>query len=549
MKKIATSLLVILLASQLSAKSFYEQLCEFNFNWKNYKSIAPEGDARVFKSDKEYIQAHLGCVLPILRSNPTLNLSSDELKSRAHLIDLLDEYRAKGKFPMNYYRNERIPVFIDEHQTHCAVGYLMQQTGYENLAQRIAAKDNYVWVKDIKDPEVIEWQKNSGLTIEELKLIQGAYFSYMPDAFTHPNRIEIPQKPEVILAFFDKNKHSKKQSVWLMGEGENGVLNGKWIQNYSETLPWIVGYYEKGKRTGQWKEYYQGTNLLCRTENWRDDKLNGTRKRFSRDGKIIEEILFKDGNAITKTNYDFDDSLTYIRKPLDSTLVYTEIYTFNGSLIACGHEKVYNPGNLLWFQNIELTALNTMSISARSAPSYSSIQSFNYGGDFRPIRSFTSPALVEYKKEGDWKYYKEYNVIRPKLKTNSVQEILSRDYPHYANALFLNVKMFDDLKIKSSYDSILISYTDDVLQDFYGYGEQDYAHLRIHYYAPTKLNEQIWDMNSRSIYDFPRIQIIGQYNKNKEKTGTWKYYDKNQTLYKTETFILPRKEEDDITGY
>ena len=45
----------------------------------------------------------------------------------AHAV--LADYARQGRFPINYYRQERIPVFIDEHDTHCAVGYLMQHTG------------------------------------------------------------------------------------------------------------------------------------------------------------------------------------------------------------------------------------------------------------------------------------------------------------------------------------------------------------------------------------------------------------------------------------
>ena len=52
-----------------------------------------------------------------------------------------------------------------------------------------------------------------------------------------------------------------------------------------------------GKRSGRWKEYYPGTAILCRTEHWRNDLLNGVRTRYDKNGKIIETILFKDGEV------------------------------------------------------------------------------------------------------------------------------------------------------------------------------------------------------------------------------------------------------------
>jgi antitoxin component YwqK of YwqJK toxin-antitoxin module len=541
MKKYFASIVLLFFVHQISFATFYDQLCKFNSNWKKYKAQAPAGEDRNFNSDKEYVQAHLSSVLPLLRTNPVTHLNFAQYHSRIRLIELLENYRIVGNFPVNYYCHERIPVFIDQHNTHCAVGYLLQQTGYEDMALRIAAADNYAWVKDIHDSGLPEWQKISGFSLEELKLIQGAYDSYMPNAFYLPNKYEIPQKPACMTAYFEKKFTGQKINyTWCHGEGVNGVLNGRWEQNYAEGMPWIVGYYEKGKRSGQWKEYYQGTKQLCRTENWRNDKLNGIRKRFNRSGVIIEEILFKDGNAITKTNYDLKDSLVWVRRPLDSNLVWTEIFTFGGALIAMGHEKVYNPGNLLWFQNIELTALNSISVSARSA---SLTNGINIKDQNLPIsiyerNLYNSPPLVEYKKEGKWIYYKEYS-------RTAIKEMFS--FPHFGSTLLQSIQIFDNVKMSSDYDSIRIDYTDDLLQKFYGYGNNVYTQLQIRYYD-TESTMIFTEFNrGRIVLTHPprRIKALGQYNQANQKIGVWKHYDRNGIFYKTENFIIPRKEEDD----
>lgn len=548
MKKIISSLLLLFFIQQASARSFYDQLCEFNFNWKKYENQAPKGEVRNFKSDQELIQAHLTSVLLILKSNSVPCLNSKQLTSRMHLIEVLDEYRVDGLFPMNYYREERIPVFIDEHNTHCAVGFLIQETGNETLAQKIALTDNYAWIKDINVDGVTSWQQASGFSMEELKLIQGAYDFYEPMAFTMPNKHEIPQKPACITAYFEnkltgKVLDKKRENIWCYGEGSNGVLNGRWEQNYSVDIPWIVGFFSNGKRTGQWKEYYQGTKHLCRTENWRNNKLNGVRKRFNREGVVIEEIMFVDGEAVTKINYDFVDSLTWIRTPLDSNMVWTEVFTFGGSLIASGHEKVHNPGNLLWFQNIELTALNSASITSRDA-------SVSYVPG-QQQRLFSSPPLVQYNKEGTWKYFKEYGGEK---KSNTVVKMMHENYRHFGDELYISISMFDDLEVKLNYDSISINYSNNVVHDFYGYGEQDFTHLQISYHqAPVDLALNNFDFYSRSMYSSklndepilmtPKIKEFGQINQNDMKFGIWKHYDQRNQLYKTENFILPRKEE------
>lgn len=551
MKKTAITFFALLFLINVSATSLYDQLCAFNFNWKNYENQAPTGEARVFASDKEYIQAHLSSVLAILRSNPGNELSKEQFRSRMHLIGLLDGYRLTGNFPMNYYRNERIPVFIDEHNTHCAVGYLMQQTGHEDMARRISVTDNYVWVKDIQDAEVPAWQKASGFSMDELKLIQGAYDSYMMDAFILPNRYEVPQKPECMTAYFEEPgvepEKRTKWKVWLNGEGKNGVLHGRWEQNYSETLPWITGHYTHGKRSGKWEEYYQGTTQLCRTEFWDNDKLNGIRTRFDRhSGQIIEEILFKDGYAVTKTNYE--QGLKYVRAQIDSTLVWTDIYTSDGELIASGKEKIHNPGKLQWFQNIELTALNSFSLSSQS------INVSNNGGNndlgYQGVDLYAAPPLVEYKKEGAWSYYNTTNAFS--------QYQLQNDY--YGTLYHTFGQDFNRIV---KYDSIRVDYVDNQIQHFYGYGATDFVHLFVEFHDPAPLNVASMNVVSLNDYQFqipiqeqryfsrgyyqhvPVLKTTGQYNECGQKIGEWKHYDEKGVLYKLETFLVPRDDEEE----
>jgi len=264
-------LLLLLTITQSQATSLFDQFRAFNPYWGQYAQRLDGRPAEATGDDVDYVQAHLTEVLRVLSDARTSHLSADQLLSREELMIVLGDYAQQGRFPINYYRHERIPVFIDEHDTHCAVGFLMQHTGCEAMARRMSAADIYAWVREITDPELGAWQIASGFSLEELKLIQGAYDFYLQDAFLLPDKYEVPQKPEQVVRYFEA---ADKHVVWCSGEGAKGVLHGAWVQNYSATLPWIVGYFEHGKRSGHWKEYYKGTDKLCRTEHWRDDKLN-----------------------------------------------------------------------------------------------------------------------------------------------------------------------------------------------------------------------------------------------------------------------------------
>jgi hypothetical protein len=514
-------------------------------------------------------------VLIVLNSNPAKHLTPQKLASRNFLLKVLTDYKAGGKFPINYYRTERIPVFIDDHKTHCAVGFLMQQSGSETLAFATSKLDNYIWVKDIKDPRVLAWQEKSGFTLEELQLIQGAYDSYMPHAFTAPNKYEIPQKPEVKIAYFDEGKifrlHNGGQnsvqsdksklelkSIWFYGNGKNGVLNGKWIQNFAAGVPWIEGYFNNGKRSGQWKEYYQGTDILCRTENWQNDKLNGIRRRFDREtGKTVEEILFKNGNAVKKVNFDFNQGLRYERKPLDSVNVYTEVYTFEGALLASGNEKVHNPGNLLWFQNIELTALNSAAITARDLPKNHNAPSIQRG-----VSLYGSPQLVQYKKEGNWIYYRNSNQDVPEITSNStLSERMLSDFRLLGPDLNLSIRYMNDVKINKGYDSIVATYENNNIRDFYGFGMKEFNHIHMSYF-PVSVNRlfigqlaiyrgqgypnQSYE-NRNNLPVKPLLKEIGQYNSKGLRIGDWKYFNPEEEMTSFKKYIIPYKEEEDET--
>jgi antitoxin component YwqK of YwqJK toxin-antitoxin module len=551
-----TTIFLLLLGFSFSsqANTFFEQLCIFNPNWGKYKQHVPVENERVFLSDKQYIQTHLELVLQVLESADLKHLNGGQLLMRRHLTEVLSDYRLQGVFPINYYCSERIPVFIDEHNTHCAVGYLMRESGYGNLALQISKEDNYIWVKDLKDEQVIEWQQLSGFSLEELKLIQGAYDSYMPFAIEAPNRIEIPQKPEVVAMSFKPKDlvHSKnktgKYKFWIRGEGKDGILHGRWEQNYSPALPWIVGFYQSGKREGKWLEYYQGTDQLCRTEHWKDDKLNGIRTRFNREGNVIEEILFRDGNAVVKTNYELNQSLKYVRLPIGDNIVWTEIYDMGGVLIASGHESVHNPGNLQWFQNIELTALNTMALSSQTMIQSTEISRTGSHLDrgFGSVRLYSEPPLVEYIKQGDWVYYKDdSNIEAINLTTTQafqMDRFFGGGFRRLGGDILPERELLEVPEHLPQFDSLHVNFTDGNANWWNGYSREERLRMEFEWFTSGNLPiSTIYNPYGHQRFNaVSQLKSYGFVNGLDEKINKWYHFDMYGQLSKVEEFIKPQ---------
>lgn len=165
---------------QFQTKAF-NHLFEVNKEWQHHKDVSP-GNQVTFKNDIERIHLHLSLVTRHLKSQNSDHFTSVQLKRRASLLDSLQEYADNRTFPVNKYHNSRTPYFIDESGVHCAVGYLIQKSGQEELAQRIRREHNYDYIRDIKTPGVAEWASSHGFLLEELAWIQPTYQA--PFAFT-----------------------------------------------------------------------------------------------------------------------------------------------------------------------------------------------------------------------------------------------------------------------------------------------------------------------------------------------------------------------------
>lgn len=150
----------------------------------------PVHDAPIV-SDDPALYAHLARVEADLRAADVAHLSPNQRARRAELIEVLHDYRQAGVFPHNHdgvgrtrpvhvtgaFPDDphRTPVFVDEHGTHCAVGYLLAVDGQDALVERIVAGGNLRFVHEIDDPALLAWAHASGFSRDELARIQPSY--------------------------------------------------------------------------------------------------------------------------------------------------------------------------------------------------------------------------------------------------------------------------------------------------------------------------------------------------------------------------------------
>lgn len=184
MKAIFYAFLLGLLMSNFSAHAvvpqahttLYAHMQEVNKEWSH--QMTPKGhlvEIAFFDNDVDRIQKHLQLVEQELRSRPTAHLSADQASKRLQMLDQLQRYWMEGKFPINNHHAIRIPYFIDDFGTACAVGHLLIESGFEEVAQTIHTKMNQAYVHEIPYKELPAWAASHGFTVSELAWIQPGY--------------------------------------------------------------------------------------------------------------------------------------------------------------------------------------------------------------------------------------------------------------------------------------------------------------------------------------------------------------------------------------
>ena len=215
-------------------------------------------------TERERISSHLNYVLQILKNSPATKPS---LQNQRNLnIDLLADYIKLAEFPRDVdYHPERRPCFIDHSGNICAVGYLLEKTKSREEAERINTIYQYEYLLEMKDTALLKWQKQSGLSLRELAMIQPTY------------RIAPPRRS----IFYDEKKKkygtrdvsgkvlikAKYDAIELGSYSQNLVQGGLGTEIVKLKDKWAI-LNSEGKKLTEFKfDKIVGSNSLVKPEN------------------------------------------------------------------------------------------------------------------------------------------------------------------------------------------------------------------------------------------------------------------------------------------
>lgn len=162
-----------------------EHLNEVNAQWPLWQDAVSNTGTTHFTSDAARISAHLRAVRNHLALRTPEGASAFALTQRSALLDTLEHYANRLRFPQNHVLPYRNPIFIDPAGTACAVGHLMVASGHVELARAIQAGFNTGYVHDLLSDDryrhvISQWATEHGFTPDELAWIQPAYAPPIP---------------------------------------------------------------------------------------------------------------------------------------------------------------------------------------------------------------------------------------------------------------------------------------------------------------------------------------------------------------------------------
>lgn len=177
MKKLIVLSVISICSLTANAESLLSGLVNINDRWA-YEQMAWANLAETPNtySETELIQKHLYLVYDELKSRDVKHLSETEKINRSASLENLKCYAERGLFPQNITHQGRRPIFIDGRGVHCAVGYLIKESGSPELSRHISRNMNDAYVLEMDDQYLNEWVSQSGFTPQELAWIQPGYF-------------------------------------------------------------------------------------------------------------------------------------------------------------------------------------------------------------------------------------------------------------------------------------------------------------------------------------------------------------------------------------
>ncbi len=211
---------------------------------------AVQGGSSIDGADEQgRIRTHLRYALRRLRERDTTSLPLTVQQRRAAVLAALQRYIDRGRFPSRTDDDlpGRRPRFVDDRGTHCAVAYLIADSGEPGLVDEIQRRYEYAEVLDMASDRLVVWAEQHGLSVEELAMIQPRYRSAR--SLEHVTRVLEASRYRYTLQCARRLTPVPRIVLQLDGQGKRATLSAQTLDPFSycfvaaaqELLPRLAG--------------------------------------------------------------------------------------------------------------------------------------------------------------------------------------------------------------------------------------------------------------------------------------------------------------------
>lgn len=308
MKNLLTLAFVCIATLVFGNKTTFQKLVEVNKCWTEQHDVLVSSlPLYEQKTEHDWIGIHLALVEQKLRERNAKALNGTQQANRLHCLDILHRYWQEGNFPLNEDYSFRTPIFIDQHNNFCAVGFLMKETGNEVVCRSIAAQTNLAYVKEMKYPELATWADDNGFTIDELAWIQPGY------------------PPNSRCGRVGKGVEGSVQELFVDESEERMYAGGAFIRVDSSFAANNIAYVTEALGVYTWHSMGAGVNGKVNAITKLNDKLFVAGSFDSAGGNAAANVAYWDGSAWQSAGC------------LDGTV--NDLLVFEGTLYAVGSFK------------------------------------------------------------------------------------------------------------------------------------------------------------------------------------------------------------------
>lgn len=130
---------------------------------------------------QERISNRLTYVQQLLKMRKTTELTPQQQSNRTQLLNLLELYVMLGKYPSDYDQKvkERL-CFKDASGRRCAIGFMIERTAGQHLADIVCDQESLEFLVPAHKSAYEAWLAQSGMTSEELAMIQPNFSGQAP---------------------------------------------------------------------------------------------------------------------------------------------------------------------------------------------------------------------------------------------------------------------------------------------------------------------------------------------------------------------------------